>query len=380
MTLNPASNPSPSFKSSTIRVGLVGYGYAGRIFHAPLVQAVEGLALCAVASSRPEAVHADWPDATVYADPEAMIVDPEIDLVVIATPNTTHADLARLALDQGKAVVVDKPFTVTMAEARALVSQAEATCCLLSVFHNRRWDSDFLTVRQAMEDGLVGRVTHFESRFDRFRPEVRSRWREQAGPGSGVWYDLGPHLVDQALLIFGLPDRVLANLAALRSGAVSDDWAQVVLLYGDRRVSLQASMLVAGGTSRFVVHGERGSLEKQHADRQEAQLLEGLAPGGAGWGEDLDPMILHQADGSTQRISAQAGDQRAFYAGVRDAIGGRAHNPVPPIQALAVMAVVEAAILSSAEGAAVAIGLTEAERSRWIADRTNTPDHGAHFR
>ncbi|PZO01176.1 MAG: oxidoreductase [Alphaproteobacteria bacterium] len=366
MLRDPSIDLSPSLKSPLIRVGLVGYGYAGKTFHAPLIQAVEGLALYGVATSNPEKVQADWPEVTIHPDAKTMIAEADIDLVVIASPHVTHAPLARLALDQGKAVVIDKPFTVTLAQARDLVVQADDTGCLLSVFHNRRWDSDFLTVRQAIEDGLIGRVTHFESRFDRFRPEVRARWREQAGGGSGVWYDLGPHLVDQALLMFGLPDRVLASLAAQRSGAETDDWTHVLLIYGDRRVSLQASMLVAGGTRRFVVHGERGSLEKHHADRQEAQLLEGLAPGGPGWGEDPDSLILHGADGSTRRIAAQAGDQRAFYAGVRDAMRGCGPNPVPPIQALAVMAVVEAAVLSSTVGAAVDIGLTEAEQTQWL--------------
>ena len=366
---DPSIGLSPLLKTFPIRVGLIGYGYAGKTFHAPLIQSMEGLLLGGVASSRPEKVQADWPEVRVYPDPETLIMDPDIGLVVIASPNATHAPLGRRALDQGKAVVIDKPFTLTMAEARDLVTQAEATGRLLSVFHNRRWDSDFLTVRRAIGDGLIGRVTHFESRFDRFRPEVRARWREQAGGGSGVWYDLGPHLVDQALLMFGLPERVMANLAALRSGAETDDWAHVILIYGDCRVTLQASMLVAGGTCRFLVHGATGSLEKRHADRQEAQLLGGLTPGNSGWGEDPDPLILYSADGSTRQIAAQAGDQRAFYIGVRDAMRGLSGNPVPPIQALAVMAVVEAAVRSSAEGASVDIGLSESERTRWAADR-----------
>ncbi len=373
MTNDPFSDLGTAVQKSpdpnSIRVGLIGYGYAGRTFHAPLISATEGLTLCKVASGSAEKVHADWPEVKVCGDAAALISDPEIDLVVVASPNATHASLARLALEHGKALVVDKPFTATLAEARDLVAQADATGCLLSVFHNRRWDSDFLTVRQAMNEELIGRATHFESRFDRYRPEVRDRWREQAGPASGIWYDLGPHLVDQALQLFGLPDRVMGSLAALRTGAVTDDWAHVVLIYGQRRVTLQASMLVAGGTCRFLVHGATGSLEKRHADRQEAQLLEGLIPGSDGWGEDPDPLTLYSADGSTREIAAQAGDQRAFYIGVRDAMRGLSGNPVPPIQALAVMAVVEAAVRSSAEGASVDIGLSEAERTRWAADQ-----------
>lgn len=382
MTSDALQHPTlrRTFDLPPIRVGLIGYGYAGKTFHAPLISATEGLELCGVASSSAEKVRVDWPEVEVYGDAAELITDPDIDLVVIATPNATHAPLARLALDHGKAVVVDKPFTATLAEARDLVAQAEATGCLLSAFHNRRWDSDFVSVRQAISDNLIGRVTHFESRFDRFRPEVRARWREQAGPASGVWYDLGPHLVDQALQLFGLPDRVMGSLAALRTGAVTDDWAHVVLIYGQRRVILQASMLVAGGTCRFLVHGERGSLQKRHADRQEAQLLEGLTPGSGGWGTDPDPLIWHGGDGSIRTLATQAGDQRAFYAGVRDAIRGRTHYPVPAIQALAVMAVVEAAVMSSATGTAADIGLTEAERFSWASDRAMNPDHDIHPR
>lgn len=352
---------------SAIRVGLIGYGYAGRTFHAPLIQAVEGLALYAVASSRPDAVHADWPVVTVHPDPQAMIVDPDIDLVVIATPNTTHADLARRALDHGKAVVVDKPFTVALSEARDLVGKAAASGQLLSVFHNRRWDSDFLTIRQAMADDLIGRVTHFESRFDRFRPDVRARWREETGAGSGIWNDLGPHLVDQALLLFGLPDRVQANLATQRSGAQTDDWSHVILFYGQTRIVLQASMLVAGGQRRFMVHGERGTLEKREADRQEAQLLGGSVPGCAGWGTDTDPLIVHEADGTRRTIAARSGDHRAFYQGIVAALQGQGPAPVTPVEALAVMAVVEAAAMSAVSGSCITPDLTDAERGLLLA-------------
>lgn len=180
--------------------------------------------------------------------------------------------------------MVEKPFTLTAAEARELTVQTEDTGRLLTVFHNRRWDSDFLSVSSAIRSGHVGRPTHFETHFDRFRPEVRQRWREQAVPGAGIWYDLAPHLVDQALQLFGLPLTVDANLAALREGAPVDDWAHAVLSYDSLRVLVHGSMLVAGGAPRFIAHGEGGSMTKMLPDRQEAQLASGIAPGAPGVG------------------------------------------------------------------------------------------------
>ncbi|MGI4731026.1 MAG: oxidoreductase [Janthinobacterium lividum] len=349
-----------------IRVGLLGYGYAGRTFHAPLIAAEPGLALVAVGSRDPAKVHADLADVVV-ADPLVVATSPQVDLVVVATPNDTHAPLATAALRAGKHVVVDKPFTLDLAEARALVALAERQDRLLSVFHNRRWDSDYLSIARAIADGVVGDVAHFESHVDRFRPEVRARWREGAGAGSGVWFDLGPHLVDQTLRLFGLPERVTATLARQRPGALADDWAHVVFDCrsengGARRVILHAAMLVAGGSPRFVVHGTRASLVKHSPDRQEAQLLAGMPPGGAGWGTDPDPIVVHAPDGTRSTIPAIPGDQRRYYRAIAAALAGAGVNPVPPGQALAVMAVVEAAVRSARAGAAVAIDLTDAER------------------
>ncbi|WP_395332529.1 oxidoreductase [Novosphingobium sp. BL-8H] len=350
-----------------VRVGLIGHGYAGATFHAPLISAVPGLSLDAVATSRPEPIAERFPQAKVFDDPDALLHDPGIDLVVIATPNDTHFPLAAAALRAGKHVVVDKPFTLDLAEARALLALEKETGRNLTVFHNRRWDSDFATVRKAIDEGLVGVPAHLEIHFDRFRPQVRDRWRENAGPGAGVWFDLGPHLTDHALLLMGLPDRVTASLALQRDGARSDDWAHVVLEFGGRRAILHASMLVSGGVPRFIVHGTAGSAVKQGMDVQESQLFSGMTPGAAGWGEDLDPLVLHKADGAPRSIPAERGDQREFYRLVGEAARSSAANPVPPIQSLAVMAVIEAAQQSAAEGRSVELPLSDAERAEWLA-------------
>lgn len=332
-------------------VALVGYGYAGQTFHAPLITAEPALHLAAVVSRDPAKVHADLSAVRVEADITTVLADPTIDLVVIATPNVSHAPLAHAAIAAGKAVVVDKPLALTLAEAREIAAHAVARDTLLSVFHNRRWDGDFLTIRRAVDEGLIGKVAHFESHFDRFRPQVRDRWRENPGPGSGVWADLGPHLVDQALCLFGLPDRVIASLGALRDGARTDDWAHVVLEYPNLRCVLHAGMLVAGGSPRFVVHASKGSLIKHGLDPQESQLLAGLRPGAVDWGRESVPLTRHDEEGQPHPHPVEPGSYPSFYANVAAALEGAA-LAVTPEQALAVMAVVEAAAESARTGAA----------------------------
>lgn len=348
-----------------LRVALVGYGYAGRTFHAPLICSVPGLVLDAVVSRDPGKVRADLPGVDVVADAAAAFADPRLDIVVIASPNDTHAPLARAALEAGKHVVVDKPFALHLAQARELAAIAERERRVLSVFQNRRWDSDFLGVWQLVKEGRLGKVTHFESHIDRFRPQVRARWREQAGAGSGLWYDLGPHLVDQALCLFGLPDRVWASLATQRDAGEVTDWAHAVLEYGERRVILHASMLVAGGSSRFIVHGTQGSVAKLKSDPQETQLLAGMRPGDAGWGEDTDKLLLYHGNGEVEPLAPPRGDQSRYYAAFRDAVQGRGPNPVTPRQAIAVMAVIEAAMASAMGGKAIVLELDAAERDAW---------------
>jgi predicted dehydrogenase len=270
--------------AAPIRVALVGYGYAGKTLHAPLLGAVPGLELVVVGSRRADVVHADLPDVRVISDPFEAATTGVADLVVIATPNATHATLATAALEAGKHVVVDKPFVLTPGDARRLSALAVAKGRVLSVFHNRRWDSDFLGARAALAGGTLGDIVHFESHFDRFRPAVRDRARERPEPGGGILYDLGPHLIDQAVELFGLPEGVSAAAATQRTGARIDDWTDIVLDYGRLRVILHASMLVAGGAVRLALHGTKGSWIKRSGDVQEAQLKAWPSPGQCGVG------------------------------------------------------------------------------------------------
>jgi predicted dehydrogenase len=353
--------------NSPIRVGVIGFGFVSKTFHVPLLKATEGYKITAVSSSHPADVKAVIPDVDVVSDPKALATHPDIDLVVIASPNETHAPLAETAMRAGRNVVVDKPFTITVEQARHLGAVATENDVLLSVFQNRRWDSDFLTIQDAIRRRLAGRLVLFESRIDRFRPEVRDRWREIPGPGAGLLYDLGPHLIDQTLLLFGIPDSVQATLATQRRGSRTDDYFQLVLRYGEMIATLGAGSLVSGGSARFALHGEKASVVKQKPDIQEDQLRAGVLPGARDWGLDPDDAIMYEgASGEKRPIRSARGDQRGYYVALREALLGRARNPVSPEQGATVMAIIEAALRADAEGRRVVPDITIEERAWWV--------------
>ena len=354
-------------EDSAIRVGLIGFGFVSKTFHVPLLRATDGYKITAVSSSRPGDVSAVLAGVDVIPDPRDLAKQTDIDLIVIASPNETHAPLAEAAMRAGRNVVVDKPFTITAQQARHLGDVARENDVLLSVFQNRRWDSDFLTVLDAIRRDLVGRVVLFESRIDRYRPDVRDRWREIPGPGAGLLYDLGPHLIDQALVLFGIPDSVQATLARQRRGAKTDDFFQLVLRYGEMVVTLGAGSLVSGGSARFAVHGDSGSVVKQKPDIQEDQLRAGVVPGAAEWGVDPDNALLYNgATGDTHTLEAARGDQRGYYVALREALLERGSNPVTPQQGATVMAIIEAAFRSDKEGSRVAPEPMDDERAAWV--------------
>lgn len=336
--------------SDNIRVAIIGYGYASKTFHAPLISGTPGMTLAAVSSSDEAKVRNDWPTVLVVAEPRQLLDDPNIDLIVIPTPNDTHFPLAKAALEAGKHVVVDKPFTVTLSQARELDAVARSRGRLLSVFHNRRWDSDFLTVKSLINEGLLGEVCYFESHFDRYRPQIRDRWRERGGPGSGIWFDLGPHLLDQAIGLFGLPVSMTVDLAQLRPGAQSTDYFHAVLVYPQRRVILHATLLAAAETARFIVHGSRGSYIKYGLDPQEERLKNGERLPQEDWGYDMRDGILTRVDGedrSEESWLTLPGNYPAYYAAIRDALNGNGENPVPASQAIQIMELIELGIESA---------------------------------
>jgi len=352
---------SESAEHPVIRVGLVGYGFAGQTFHAPVLSAVPGLQLVAVASSQPAKVLADWPQAQVVATVDALLTR-EVDLIVVATPNEQHHPVARAALRAGKHVVVDKPFTLDAGQARELAQLARTQGRLLSVYQNRRWDADFLTLRDLLARGAVGRPVYFESHFDRFRPQVRERWREQAVPGAGLWGDLGSHLLDQVLQLFGEPNTLQLDLAALRDGAQVEDHFHALLRYesgphAPLRVVLHASTLAAHAAPRYLLHGTQGSYLKHGVDVQEDALRAGRQPGGPDWGVDAvdGEWVRAQADGSlrTERVPQARGDYTRYYAQVRDAIRSEGAPPVSLDEAVQLMEWLDLGRQSAREGRAL---------------------------
>jgi predicted dehydrogenase len=336
--------------AAPLNVALLGYGFASKTFHAPLLTHVPGLRLTHIVSSDSAKVKRDY-DVTVLAKPEEAFALPGIDLIVLATPNITHFDLAHKALNAGKHVVIDKPFTNTVAEAAELITLARNRRRLLSAFQSRRWDADFLTLRKVLAAGELGEVAHFESHYDRYRPEPRQRWRELPGPGSGIWFDLGAHLADQALQLFGTPDAIYADLEIQRPGGQTVDYFHVVLRYGRNCVILHGASLVVAETPRFTVHGALGSYTKFGMDPQEEAFKRGENPGSPGWGQDpqMGTLITKKGDGfDTRQVPNVPGNYLAYYEGIRDAISLGAPNPVTPEQAQEVINVLELGIRSSA--------------------------------
>jgi predicted dehydrogenase len=344
-----------------LNVAVIGYGMAAKVFHTPLISSVDGLRLSHVVSSKPGSVKQEWPNTTVLPTPGDAFSSPEIDLIVVATPNDSHFDLAQRALLAGKHVVVDKPFTTTVAEAVELATLVKKSGRVLCVFQNRRWDGDFLTLRALISEGRLGEVVHFESHYDRYRPLVRKRWREQPGPASGIWYDLGPHLIDQALQLFGTPEGVRADLEMQRQGAQTVDYFHVLLRYGRSRAILHASSLVRGDLPRFTIHGRAATYVKYGMDTQEEALKRGERPGSANWGTDpRDGTLIQRGNDSDAETSATVptvpGNYRGYYEAVRDAILRGAQNPAPAEYGVLVMRLLEAGAESSASRREIAFG------------------------
>ena len=271
--------------SSPIKVGLAGFGISAKVFHAPFFAVMPGYTLTAVLERHDPKAPGLYPGTRSVQSIEELLEDKEIELVVITTPNDTHFDYAARALRSGKHVVVEKPFTVTTDEGAALMEIALETGRILSVYQNRRYVSDFLTIRQLLDAELLGPVHEFEAHYDRYRPEARpGAWREVPSPGSGILYDLGPHIIDQALYLFGLPDSMYADIRRERAHARVDDYFDLQLYYPGKKVILKGGMLVREPGPRYMIHGLYGSFIKYGEDPQEAKLRAGELPLGQGWG------------------------------------------------------------------------------------------------
>jgi scyllo-inositol 2-dehydrogenase (NADP+) len=341
---------------SDIGVAVVGFGLAGQVFHAPFVSAVPGLKLEAIVQRKGDEAGKAYPAARILRSFEEALNDAAVQLIVVGTPNETHYALARQALLAGKHVVIDKPFASTSEEAKELEQLAEKQGLVLAPFHNRRWDGDFLTVRKLLAEHALGRLVTFESHFDRFRPLQRENtWKEGAGSANGLLFDLGPHLVDQALALFGVPDAITASVRKDRDITGIEDAFDITLEYPRLRAHCRSSMLACDAAPRFLLHGTKGSFKKWGLDPQEPTLLGGakvprlgegewLAEPEAHWGTlTVAPVPADPATLTRTQVKTELGDYRRYYANVRDAINGTAKLAVTPEDGYRVIRLLEMA-------------------------------------
>ena len=351
-------------RTRTIGVGVVGFGLAARVFHCPFVSAVPGLELRSIVQRSGDEAHAAYPQARVVRSVGELLADTSIELVVVATPNETHFALAKEALAAGRHVVIDKPFAATSGQAAELIELARAAGLVVAPFHNRRWDGDFLTLKKVLESGALGRVVTLESHFDRFRPVLREgTWKEAENPANGLLFDLAPHLVDQALALFGVPRTVWASVRRDRDGSAIEDAFDICLGYAGLTVWCRSSMLACEASPRFLVHGTQGSFRKYGVDPQEPALVAGAKVPRLGergewlreaeqwWGtltvapRPAEPGVLLR-----ETVRTELGDYRGYYANVRDAVLGAAELEVAAEAGFAVVKVLEMARESSAGG------------------------------
>ncbi|MBY0291857.1 MAG: oxidoreductase [Alphaproteobacteria bacterium] len=326
-----------------INVALIGFGFSGSTFHAPFLSTFEDYNLCCVVSSNPKKVQESLSHVRVESDFTKVLKDPTLDLIVIATPNSTHYELAKAALESGKHVVIDKPFTIYSSEAQNLIEIAKRQKRILTVYQNRRWDGDFLTIKKLLAEKVLGEVYLYEAHFHRYRPLPNpQRWKEAPERGSGILYDLGSHLLDQALHLFGSPDSINADIITQRPGAIADDYFHLTLKYGTKRVILKASNLVCNPGPRYQIHGTQGSFLKTGMDPQEQDLITRKSPLNKMWGQGTveNDGILSIKD-THSRILTIPGNYGAFYTSLAKAIYNKSTPPVLAEESYQVMRLIE---------------------------------------
>lgn len=340
-----------------VRVGLIGFGLAGQAFHAPVIRAVPGMQLACILERNGNLAREKYPDVRVARTLEELLAEKEIQLCIVATPNDSHLELTRACLLADRNVVVDKPFAPTLRESEEMVRLAGERGRLITVYQERRWDGDFETVKNIVQSGRLGTIVEYECRFDRFRPEPKpNAWRERADqPGAGVLFDLGPHVIDQALVLFGEPRAITASAFCERETSQVDDSFDVCLEYPVLRAMARARIIALAPGPHFLIHGTKGSFIKFGVDPQEARLRGGDVPQGAdwgaGWGEEAESLwgTLSPVGEPSMKVKTERGDYRGFYANVRDAIERNAPLEVTPDQALRTMRAIMLAHKSSRE-------------------------------
>lgn len=344
----------------TIQTGLASYGLSGQVFHAPFINLHPAFELTAILERSKQLSSERYPRAQLVRSFGELLAIKELELVVINTPDATHYTYAREALLAGKHVLVEKPFTYTVQEGEALIKLANEQKRLLGVYQNRRWDADFLTVRDLLSKGLLGRLVEFESTFARYRNYIQpGTWKEQE---SGLTYNLGSHLIDQSIQLFGLPQAVYATLATLRTQGVVDDYFNIRMLRSEKapdvQITLKASYLMCEPEARFVLHGTNGSYVKYGVDKQEDLLRKGALPNAPGWGVENEPEWgwLHTVENEVatrRKYPSVPGNYNAFYEAVYQHLRHQQPLETDARQVLSVIRVIEAAKESSRTGGEV---------------------------
>lgn len=342
-----------------VNVGLIGYGLSGQIFHAPILTSVPGFNLYMVYETKPaniEAIKKKYPDAKVVSDVKEIFGSKDIQFVIVATPNIVHFSYAKKAMESGKNVLVEKPFTCTSQEADELIAIAKKTNKLLTVNHNRRWDSDFKTVEKVIKNNLLGEIVEYEAHYDRFRPEIGDNWRfQKASPAAGTLYDLGSHLIDQAQYLFGLPKEVFGYVDVQRKNSEVVDSFEMILKYPNLKVTLRSGMIVREPAPHFSINGRKGSFVKYGMDVQEEELLSGKMPKECkDWGREPEAIygkINTEIDGLhvTGTVESEAGDYRELYRNIYQVLTGAEELAVTAQQARNTIRIIELAEQSSKE-------------------------------
>lgn len=338
-----------------IRTALCSYGMSGKIFHGPFLHAHPGFELVGAWERSRQLISADYPSAISYSSYEALLADSSIELVVVNTPNYTHADLAKKALLAGKHILVEKPFTVNTAEAEELIRISREQGKSITVYHNRRWDSDYLTVKKILDQKLLGDIVEAEIHFDRYNESISyKQHKETPGPGANVMYDLGSHLIDQALQLFGWPEAVFADNRIVRPVSKVDDYFELLLYYPQLRVRLRSTYCAREAPVGYVLHGLKGSFIKPKTNVQENDLQAGKLPGFEGWGKEdpADRGLLHtEKDGQVTRelVESEIGNYLDLFEGLYQSVRNGKPVPVNPEDGMAVIRIIEAAYKSSSE-------------------------------
>ncbi|MEM8969729.1 MAG: Gfo/Idh/MocA family oxidoreductase [Bacteroidota bacterium] len=338
------------------QVALASYGMSGKVFHAPLITTHPGFHLSKVLERHRNDAKADYPDINTVRQFDDLLNDEEIDIIVVNTPNAYHFDMTKAALEAGKHVVVEKPFTNTVAEAEELINIANQQNLLLTAFQNRRLDSDFLTVQKVLDQQLCGRVVEYEAHYDRYRNYIQpDTWKEDSGPGSGILYNLGSHMIDQALVLFGMPQTIFAKLSIQRAGGKAPDAYHLILGYPDKQVVLKSSYLVRDEGPRYKILGDLGTFTKYGLDPQEDDLKVGKTPNSGHWGiepETIWGILDTELYGLPFRgkVTSEAGNYLAFYDNLAQAISGKSKLLVSPEEAKQVIQLIELAYQSHESG------------------------------